>query len=103
MYQLGVKIEGAPGDGIQWLRVSADRIVDEPNATAKGIDDWFGIPAKVAGEADAATLFSSRVATTPYRFVPGDPWFSQTLYDAWVTDAPVSFGEGDPAHDVPAE
>lgn len=85
MYLLGIKIKDAPGDGVHWVRVTGEHIIDEPNATALGIDRWMRLPAKVVGPPDAATLFVSRSATTPYRFAEGDPWYSPELAGAWRT------------------
>lgn len=86
MYLLGVKIAGAPGDGILGLRISAEHVVHEPNGTAYGIDKWFGLRYQECGDSDAATLFVSRTATGPCPVAdPNSQWYSKALADAWRT------------------
>lgn len=86
MYLLGVKIPGAPGDGILGLRVGVDVLVHEVDGIAWGIDKWLGLPYSECGPADAAHLFARRRATTPSPVGPdAGPWRCDELHAAWRT------------------
>jgi hypothetical protein len=82
MYQLGIQFPA----GIAILRITGTHVVHEKNGTAEGIDKWMGVPYKMIGDSDAATLFASRVATGPCPFTdPNSGWYSAALTSAWRT------------------
>lgn len=92
MYLLGVLGPNSPQSGDSTtptvIRVGADTVTWEANATAQGIDQWFGVPYKQASDADASTLLVTRRGTNPLSGEcsnPSSPYYCPALAGAWRT------------------